>query len=72
MPGCFNRSEIKVRSIASSKWDNPMRYFFVIALLVSLIGYAGASAAPVRAASNNPMYVSFDGNVTFGGGDIRR
>jgi hypothetical protein len=63
----YNKSEMKVRSFVVSKWDNPVRYFFIVALIVSLIIYAAGHVASVQAASNNPMYVSFDGSVVFGG-----
>ena len=61
----YSKSDMKVRSFVLPSWDNLFRFFLIVALLSSLILYAGSHATLVGAASNNPMYVSFDGNVTF-------
>ena len=63
----YNKSGMNVGSLVVLKWDNLFRFLLIIALLVSSILYAGSHASSVGAASNNPMYVSFDGNVTLNG-----
>ena len=63
----YKMSKVKAGSFAVPKWDNLFRFFLIFALLASLMIYAGGNVQSVGAASNNPMYVSFDGNVTLSG-----
>ena len=63
----YKMSKVKVGSFAVPQWDNLFRFFLILALLASLMIYAGGNVQSVGAASNNPMYVSFDGNVIFNG-----
>jgi hypothetical protein len=58
----YNKLGKTVRSFVGPRWADPIRYFFILALLVAVAVPAVAYAAPTPAA---PMYVSFDGTVVF-------
>ena len=60
----FNKLGKKVRSFVGPRWAMPIRYFFILSLLVAIAVPAVAYAAPTPA---DPMYVSFDGSGTIGG-----